>query len=344
MPSQEKLMKAVVLSDYHKLLKLDTMAVEPISPQDVLIRVRACGICGSDVHLVDGDFTPLSQLPIVPGHEITGVIEQVGDLVTNLKLGDRVGLAWTQQTCGYCRFCVRGETVFCAKQRATGINIAGGYAEYVKAPARDVTVIPDAISFEEAAPLLCAGVTVFTPFKYVNFQAGQRVVVLGLGGLGHLAIQFAHVLGAHTIAVSRSAEKLRLAKEKLGADETLNSSTEKWVEKVQDMGGANVILATANSSQLMSEAIAALAPEGTLVILAVDKEPLVLPPLVLINYRKRVMGSMTGSIKDMQEMLDIAATHNVRPLIETYPLEDAQFALDRVRAGKALFRAVLRIA
>ncbi|MBW4553452.1 MAG: alcohol dehydrogenase catalytic domain-containing protein [Aphanocapsa sp. GSE-SYN-MK-11-07L] len=335
-------MKTAVLHNYHQPLQFHDLPVPSIGPLDVLIKVHACGVCGSDVHLVDEEFAPLSQLPVVPGHEVAGVIEEVGEQVTYLKSGDRVGLPLNQQTCGNCRYCVRGETVLCPEQRFTGINLNGGYAEYVKAPARDVTIIPDAISFEEVAPLFCAGITVFTPFKYVNFQVGQRVAVLGIGGLGHLALQFAHVLGAHTIAVSRDTEKLHLAKEKLGADEAIDSSTKDWVKQLQDMGGADVILATAHSSQLMSQSIAALAPEGTLVVLGVDKEPLIMPPLVdLINNRKRVMGSITGSIKDMREMLNVAATHTIRPLIETYPLEDAQLALDHVRAGKPRFRAVL---
>ncbi|GAB1545393.1 alcohol dehydrogenase catalytic domain-containing protein [Scytonema sp. NUACC21] len=338
-------MKAAVLPNYHQFLQIRDLPVPSISPQEVLIRVRACGICGSDVHLLDGDFAPYSQVPIIPGHEVVGVIEQVGEQINYLKLGNRVGLPWTQGTCGHCRYCVRGETTLCPEQQTTGINLNGGYAEYIKAPARDVTVIPDAISFEEAAPLFCAGITVFTPFNYTNFQPGQRVAVLGVGGLGHLALQFAHALGAHTVAVSRGADKLKLAKEKLGADEVIDSANEDWVQQLQQMGGAEVILATANSSKLMSEAVNALAPDGTLVLLAVDNEQLLLPPsLFLINGRRRVMGNPAGSLKDMRQMLEFAAAHGIRPLIETHPLKDVQLALDRVRAGKPRFRAVLTMA
>lgn len=335
-------MKAAVLPDYHQPLEIRDVPVPSIGPLDVLVKVHACGVCGSEVHLVDGRFEGMSQVPVIPGHEVAGVIEQVGELVNYLKPGDRVGIPWTQGTCGHCRYCVSGESVLCPEQQATGINLNGGYAEYAKAPARDVTAIPDVISFEEAAPLFCAGITVFTPFNYAGFKRGQTVAVLGLGGLGHLAVQFAHALGAKTIAVSRGTDKLQLAKEKLGADEAIDSSSDDWVQKLQQMGGADIILSTANSSKLMGQAISALAPEGTLVLLAVDDKELVLPPpMELINGRRKVMGSVTGSIKDMREMLEVAATHNVRPMIETHPLEQAQLALDRVREGKPRFRAVL---
>ncbi len=335
-------MKAAVLTDYHQPLEIRDVPVPSIGPLDVLIKVHACGVCGSDIHLVDQEFAGMSQVPVIPGHEVAGTIEHVGELVTYLKRGDRVGVPWTQGTCGHCRYCVRGESALCPEQQATGISLNGGYAEYVKAPARDVTVIPDAISFEEASPLFCAGVTVYTPFNYVNFKPGQTVAVMGIGGLGHLAIQFAHALGARTIAVSRGADKLQLAKEKLGADEAIESSREDWVQQLQKMGGADVILSTANSSKLMGQAIRALAPEGTLVLLAVDNQDLVLPPAVeLIGGRRKVMGSPSGSIKDMRETLEVAARHGVRPMIETFPLDQAQTALDRVREGKPRFRAVL---
>ena len=338
-------MKAAVLPDYHQPLEFRDLPVPTIEPDEVLVRVHACGICGSDVHLVDGFFGPLAKVPLIPGHEVAGTIEQVGERINYLKKGDRVGVPWVQGTCGHCRYCVRGETVLCPEQQATGININGGYAEYVKATARDIAVIPDAISFEEAAPLFCAGVTVFTPFNYVNFKPGQTVAVMGVGGLGHLALQFAHALGAKTVAVSRGEDKLKLAREKLGADETLDSSNEDWVQKMQQMGGADVILSTANSTKLMGQAVGALAPEGTLVLLAVDDKPLNLPPsMELIATRKRVMGSVAGSVKDLREMLEIAAAHNVRPMIETHPFEDAQLALDRMREGKPRFRAVLTMA
>ena len=335
-------MKAAVLANYHQPLELRDVSIPDIGPLDVLIKVHACGVCGSDVRLVDEEFKGISTVPVIPGHEVAGVIEQVGEQVNYFKKGDRVGVPWGQHTCGHCRYCIRGESTLCPEQLVTGVSLNGGYAEYTKAPARDVTVIPDEISFEEAAPLFCAGVTVYTPFNYVGFKAGQTVVVMGIGGLGHLALQFAHALGARTIAVSRGEDKLQLAKEKLGADEVIDSSTDEWVQKVQQMGGADVILSTANSSKLMGQAIHALAPDGTLVLLAVDnKEILFPPPMDLISSRRRVMGSPSGSIKDMRETLEVAAKHGVRPMIETHPLENAQQALEHVRDGKPRFRAVL---
>ncbi|MEH1832987.1 MAG: alcohol dehydrogenase catalytic domain-containing protein [Nostoc sp.] len=335
-------MKAAVLTNYHQPLELRDVSIPDIGPLDVLIKVHACGVCGSDVHLVDEDFKEMSTLPLIPGHEIAGVIEQVGEQVNYLKKGDRVGVPWAQHTCGHCRYCVRGESILCPEQLVTGVSLNGGYAEYTKAPARDVTVIPDEISFEEAAPLFCAGLTVYTPFNYVGFKPGQTVAVMGVGGLGHLALQFAHALGAQTIAVSRGEDKLQLAKEKLGADEVIDSSTDEWVQKLQQMGGADVILSTANSSKLMGQAIHALAPNGTLVLLAVEYKEIIFPsPMDLIGGRRRVMGNPSGSIKDMRETLEVAAKHGVRPMIETHPLENAQQALEHVRDGKPRFRAVL---
>ncbi|MDF5726185.1 MAG: alcohol dehydrogenase catalytic domain-containing protein [Rhizonema sp. PD37] len=335
-------MKAAVLPDYHQSLEIRDVPVPEIGPTEVLIKVHACGICGSDVHLVNEEFKGMSTVPVIPGHEVAGVVEKVGKQVNYLKKGDRVGIPWTQHTCGHCRYCVRGESTLCPEQKATGINLNGGFAEYTKAPARDVTLIPNEIPFEEAAPLFCAGVTVYTPFNYVNYKPGQTVAVLGVGGLGHLALQFAHAMGARTIAVSRGDDKLQMAKEKLGADEAIDSSTEEWVEKLQQLGGADVILSTANSSKLMGQALHALAPEGTLVLLAVDNKEIVFPsPMDFILGRRRVMGNPTGSIKDMRETLEVAAKHGVRPMIETYPLDKAQEALERVRDGKPRFRAVL---
>lgn len=322
---------------------LRCVEVEPptIGPADVLIRVHACGVCGSDLHLIDGEFGDYAKTPVIPGHEVAGVVESAGSLVKHLKPGDRAGVAWVQNTCGVCAYCVRGETVLCVEQRATGINIDGGYADYVKVAARDAVKIPEGLSLQEAAPLFCAGVTVFTPFRLTGFRAGERVATIGLGGLGHLAVQFAHALDAVTIAVDRKDDKLELAK-RLGADEVYNSSTDAWVSALNAAGGAKLIFCTANSAKVMGQALDALAPDGTVVILAVSNDPLQLPaPSTMIPTRKRIMGSQTGSVQDVEDMLAVAARHGVKPMLETLPLEDAQAALDRVRAGSPRFRIVL---
>jgi D-arabinose 1-dehydrogenase-like Zn-dependent alcohol dehydrogenase len=279
------------------------------------------------------------------GHEVAGVIEAVGDRVSNLKPGDRVGVGWTQATCGECAQCLKGATSICSRQKVTGIQIDGGYSEYVKATARDTVLIPDEISLEEAAPLFCAGLTTFSPLRQLNVHAGQRVVIIGLGGLGHVGVQFAKAMNAETISVARGADKAQLAKEPLGADMAIDSGAEDWVKRVNDLGGADVILATANSAKLMSESIHALAPDGTLVLLAVDSAPLQLPNSgEFIATRRRMMGSTTGSIQDTVEMLALAAKRNVRPMIETYPLAEAPAVIERVRQGKPRFRAVLTVA
>ena len=314
-----------------------------IGPAEVLVRVHACGVCGSDLHLIDGEFEGYARTPVIPGHEIAGVVEAAGELVTHLTVGDRVGIAWVQNTCGVCRYCLRGETVLCVQQKATGINIDGGYADYAKVAARDAVKIPDAIALHDAAPLFCAGVTVFTPFRLTGFERGDRVAVIGLGGLGHLAVQFAHALGGETIAVDREREKLELART-LGANEAYLAN-EDWVGAVMAGGGAKLIFCTANSAAVMGQALAALAPDGTVVILAVANEPLQLPPpSTMIPTRKRIMGSQTGSLRDVEDMLAVAAAHGIRPMIERMALEHAQEALDRVRDGKPRFRIVLDVA
>jgi propanol-preferring alcohol dehydrogenase len=327
-------MHAMMLDDFHLPLRCVEVNIPEIGPSEVLVRVHACGVCGSDLHLVNGEFGDYAKVPVIPGHELAGVVERVGTAVTHLKVGDRVGVGWVQNTCSVCRYCLRGETVLCVEQKTTGINVNGGYSEYVKVGARDVK-IPD------AAPLMCAGVTVFTPFRLTGFRPRDRVAVIGLGGLGHLAVQFAHALGAETIAVDRKTDKLELAR-RLGADELYNSSTDDWAAKLKAAGGAKLILVTANSSKLMRQALDALAPDGTVVILAVTSEPLQLPPPgTLIPTRKRIMGSQTGSARDVEDMLEVAAYHGIKPMIETYGLDKAQAALDSVKAGKPRFRAVL---
>jgi D-arabinose 1-dehydrogenase-like Zn-dependent alcohol dehydrogenase len=335
-------MRAQWLPAFGQPLALQEMPIPDIEEDEVLIRVHACGVCGSDIHLLHGDFGPFAKAPIIPGHEIAGIIEAIGRRVSHLKPGSRVGLGWTQHTCGVCTQCVAGNTSICQRQKVTGVQLNGGYAEYVKATARDVIKLPDALSLEEAAPLFCAGLTTYSPLRLLNVRPGHRVVTLGLGGLGHLAVQFAKVLGAESIGVARGRDKVELAVRQLGADLAIDSSRDDWVATVNELGGADVILATANSAKLMSEAVRALSPDGTLVLLAVDAQPLALPSSgEFIVSRRRVMGSSTGSVSDAVEMLETAARYGVRPMIETYPLADAASVIERVAKGLPRFRAVL---
>ena len=226
-------MRAQMLKGFKQPLQGVTCSLPNIAAGDVLIRVHACGVCGSDLHLVNGDFGLFAKAPIIPGHEIAGVVEDVGAGVTTLRVGDRVGVGWTQATCGECPQCIRGNTSICSRQQVTGIQIDGGYAEYVRATARDVVKIPDTISLEEAAPLFCAGLTTYSPLRLLDVRPGQRVVVIGLGGLGHMAVQFAKALNTETIAVARGADKIELATKRLGADVGIDSSTDNWVERVE---------------------------------------------------------------------------------------------------------------
>ncbi|AXC13854.1 Alcohol dehydrogenase [Acidisarcina polymorpha] len=335
-------MKGQWLSAARAPLEWKDLDVPTIGPDEVLIKVHACGVCGSDIHLLEGDFGPFARTPLVPGHEVAGVVNAVGSAVVHLKVNDRVGLGWTQHSCGVCPQCTAGNTSICSRQQVTGIQVNGGYAEYVKATARDVIKIPDNITLEEAAPLMCAGITTYSPLRLLNVRPGQRVVTLGLGGLGHVAVQFAKALGAESIGVARGQDKVELAMNKLGADLAIDSSKTNWVEEVNRLGGANVVLNTANNAQLMGEAVHALAPDGTLVLLAVDPNPLTLPSSgEFIQSRRRLMGSSTGSISDAVEMFELASRRGIRPMIETYPMANAAAVVERVKAGKPRFRAVL---
>jgi D-arabinose 1-dehydrogenase-like Zn-dependent alcohol dehydrogenase len=333
-------MKAAVATAYRQPLVLTEVPEPEIGVLEVLIRVKACGVCHSDVHIVDGDFTWGSRLPVIPGHEVAGIVEGLGAEVHHLKVGDRVGLPWLQATCGHCRFCIQGEDVLCTAQKATGLNVDGGFAELVCAPAHSTTVIPDALDLVEAAPLFCAGVTVFTPFQYAGYRTGNRVAVLGIGGLGHLAVQFARALGAEVIAVSRGQEKLQLARY-LGAHHGIDFSKDNLAPALQALGGADLILAPTLDTDSMTAAIDGLAADGTLVVLAGGRKPVQFTGGQLIGGRKRIMGSVAGSRKDMRATLEFAARHAIRPQIEIHPLEAANEALDRVRENKPRFRAVL---
>lgn len=333
-------MKAARAVVYKQPLVIGQVRDPEVGPNEVLIRVKACGICRSDVHVIDGDFTWASKLPVIPGHEVAGTIERLGEQVDHLKLGARVGLSWPQAACGHCDYCVRGEDVLCPTQRATGVNVDGGFAELVRAPAASVTIIPDALDLVEAAPLFCAGVTVFTPFEYAHCRPGDRVAVLGIGGLGHLAIQFARALGAEVIAISRGPEKLEFAF-KLGAHHGIDATQVMPAEALKVLGGANLILATTVDASSIAAVIDGLAPDGTLVILGGGGQPVQFFAGQLIGGRKRIMGSAAGSLKDMRATLECAARYDIRPMIETHRLEAANQALDRVRANKPRFRAVL---
>lgn len=333
-------MKSMVIRQQQSEITSEERAVPEPGMGEVLIRVRACGVCHSDLAVQQGAF-PFAEFPIIPGHEVAGVVERVGEGVEWPEEGMRVGMPWLHDSCGHCEQCVRGEEVLCPQVRVTGVNENGGYAEFMTAPASYVVPIPDALSFAEAAPLMCAGLTVYNGLKNAHFEPGQKVAVVGLGGLGHLAVLYAQKMGARVAVVSGSPEKEEEARE-LGAERFINTKETPLAEALQSWeGGPNIVLATSPSSPLMTEAVPGLAPDGTLVVLGAAAEDISVSPAVMILGRRRVMGSPSGSRKDARGALNFAAEHGIKPIITETPLEDAGKVLSDMEAGRLRGRVVL---
>ncbi|PYV93098.1 MAG: alcohol dehydrogenase [Acidobacteria bacterium] len=305
----------------------------------VRIKVEACGICHSDVLTKEGLFPGL-QYPRVPGHEIAGRIDAIGADVTQWKHGQRVGVGWHGGHCFVCDPCRRGDFIVCQNEKITGISFDGGYGEYMIAPAEAVAAIPDDLPAEQAAPLLCAGITVFNALRNVGARAGDTVAVQGIGGLGHLGIQYARQMGFRTIAIGRGRDKEALAK-RLGAHDYIDNSSIAPAEALKKLGGAKVILATAPDSKAMTEMVGGLAPSGKLLIVGAGPDPLAITPIQLILARREVRGWPSGTAKDSEDTLQFSMLTGVRPMIEKFPLEKVAEGFEQMMSGKARFRAVL---
>ena len=305
----------------------------------VRIKVEACGICHSDTLVKEG-LLPGIQYPRVPGHEIAGRIDAVGPDVTLWKPGQRVGVGWHGGHCFICERCRTGDFINCKVEKITAIHFDGGYAEYMIAPAEAVALMPDDLPADEAAPLLCAGITVFNALRNSGARAGDLVAVQGIGGLGHLGIQYARQMGFRTVAIGRGGDKEALAK-KLGAHTFIDTSAGAPAAALQKMGGARIVLATAPDSKSMSALVDGLAPNGTLMIVGADMASLTVTPLQLIGGRSSIRGWASGTAKDSQDALEFSALSGVRPMIERYPLAKAAEAYDQMISGRARFRVVL---
>jgi 2-desacetyl-2-hydroxyethyl bacteriochlorophyllide A dehydrogenase len=304
----------------------------------VRIKVDACGVCHSDVVVKEGGFPGL-QYPRVPGHEIAGRIDAVGSDVTQWKPGQRVGVGWHGGHCFTCDPCRRGDFILCQFQKVTGISYDGGYAEYVVVPAEAVAAIPDDLPADEAAPLLCAGITVYNSLRNAGARAGDLVAVQGIGGLGHLGIQYARQMGFRTVAIGRGQGTETLAK-KLGVHAYIDT-TDGAPAKLQKLGGARLILATAADSKSVSDLVDGLVPGGKLLVVGVGPEPLTITPLQIVLSRRAIQGWPSGTAKDSEDTLQFSALSGVRPMIERYPLEKAAEAYQQMISGKARFRVVL---
>jgi len=305
----------------------------------VHIKVQACGICHSDVLTKEGSL-PGIQYPRVPGHEVAGVIDELGAEVTAWKLGQRVGVGWHGGQDGTCVSCRRGDFRNCRNVKIPGISYDGGYQEYMVAPVEALAAIPDTLSAVEAAPLLCAGITTYNSLRHSGALPGDLVAVQGIGGLGHLGIQFANKFGYKVAAIGRGSENAALAK-KLGASLYIDSKATNAAQELQKMGGAQVILATAPNSKAMSELIDGLGPNGKLMVIGATFDPIEVTPPQLIFGSRSIQGWAAGTPADSEDTLRFAELSGVRPMIETYPLEKAAEGYARMMSGNAQFRVVL---
>src|SRR5215510_10997247 len=309
--------------------------------RQVRIRVQACGVCRSDVFVKEG-LWPGIQYPRVPGHEVAGIIDELGAEVTGWKKGQRVGVGWYGGRDNTCLECRRGRFLYCRNSKVAGISYDGGYEEYMVAPVDALAAIPETLSNAEAGPLLCAGVTTFNALRHSGASPGDLVAVQGIGGLGHLGIQIGNKFGYKVAAIGRGSEDSLLAK-KLGASVYIDSQSTNAAQELQKLGGAQAIVATAPNSKAMSELIDGLAPTGRFIVVGISTDPIEVTPLQLIVGERGIHGSAVGTPTDSEDTLRFAELTGVRAMIETYPLEKAGEAYARMMSGDARFRVVLKM-
>ncbi len=303
---------------------------------EVRVRVKACGVCHSDV--LSGFLA--SSFPVVPGHEIAGVIDAVGDGIGNWSPGARVGIGWYGGIDGTCRACRSGDSINCANLRTPGLTYDGGYADSVVVPVEALAAIPDALTFAEAAPLMCAGVTTFNALRCSSAPAGDLVAILGVGGLGHLGVQFSAKMGFETVAIARGEDKAEAAKS-LGAHHYIDSTNSDVAGELQALGGARVVLSTVTNAAAMTAAVGGLGLKGQMVVVGVSEEPIEAAPFVLVGQSRSIAGHPSGTSQDSEDTLRFSALSGVRPLIETVPMSDASRGFERMLSGQARFRVVL---
>jgi propanol-preferring alcohol dehydrogenase len=337
-------MKAAVLKEFGAPLAIEDLPTPIPADDEVLIQLEACGVCHSDLHIIDGDqpvFRGAAKQRLIPGHEAVGRIVAKGNAVSNLEIGQRVGVAWLYQSCGVCEQCREGNENLCRKGVITGLMVDGGYAEFMRAKASHAMPVPDALSAEEAAPLFCAGVTVYRALKKAGVAAGQRVAVFGVGGLGHLAVQIAKAMGAEVIGLDVSKEKLALATE-LGAARVLDAGDPAALKGLAKDGGVHVAVVTSAAKAAFDSAMVVLRPTGTLAVVGLPAQPLTFAALALVGREIRVVGSAVGTREDLRGVLEMAAAGKLRCRTESQPLDQVNQVLDRMRAGGIYGRVVLR--
>jgi propanol-preferring alcohol dehydrogenase len=336
-------MQAAVVEKFGQPLVVREIPVPEPGPGQALVEIVASGVCHTDLHAADGDWPVKPTLPFTPGHEGAGIVVALGSGVTHLKEGDRVGIAWLHSACGYCEFCLSGWETLCPQQRNSGYSVNGTFAQYALGQADYLGRIPKDLSFADAAPILCAGVTTYKGLKETGTRAGEWVVISGAGGLGHIAIQYAKAMGLHVAAVDLGPEKIALAKE-LGAELAIDAKTQDPPSEIQkQIGGAHAVLVTAVSTVAFKQAIGMLRRGGTCVLngLPPGEFPVSIFDIVLNGYTIR--GSIVGTRLDLEEALSFAAEGKVKAIIETQPLESINDVFQRLKTGKVNGRVVLGI-
>jgi D-arabinose 1-dehydrogenase-like Zn-dependent alcohol dehydrogenase len=331
--------RVVQVSEPGGPLELRERDIPEPGPGEARVRVQACGVCHSDSYPKEGHF-PGVTYPVVPGHEVAGVLDAIGDGVQGWTVGERVGVGWFGGNCGHCESCRRGDLMNCPNKPIPGVTADGGYADYLICRAGALALVPDDLPPEEAAPLMCAGVTTFNALRRSGARPGGLVAVLGIGGLGHLGVQFAVKLGFQTVAIARGKEKEELAR-RLGAHHYVDSEAEDVAKALLQLGGATAILATVTSASAMSAAFGGLGPRGRMIVVGAAGDPLAVTPGMLIGGNRSIQGHASGTSMDSQDTLAFSALTAVRPMIETVPLERAADAYDRMMANQARFRMVL---
>ncbi len=339
-----KTMRAAIQRTPKGPLKIETVPVPEPGVGEILIKVVACGVCHSDLHAIDGDWDPGPVLPLIPGHEVSGTIAKLGQGVSDLKIGDRVGVPWMFWSCGVCELCLAGMETICKKTEATGYSKPGGYAEYMVAPAAFCGRLSPEVDMVEIAPILCAGVTTYRGLKRTGARPGQWVTVLGIGGLGHIAVQYARAMGLRVAAVDIAEDKLELAK-KLGAELLVNAKDKEPGPEIQKaIGGTHAALVTAVSPRAFEQSMTVLRPAGTVVFIGLpggDKDAIRASIAGLVNTELTVRGSNIGTRLDLEEAIDFATRGLVSSINERQPLEKINDVFERMRAGKITGRVVL---
>jgi D-arabinose 1-dehydrogenase-like Zn-dependent alcohol dehydrogenase len=332
-------MRAMVVKEAGGDFELEEREIPEPGFGEALVRVHACGICHSDSFAKEGGYPGVSH-PLVPGHEIAGEIAALGDHVHGWEVGQRVGVGWFGGNCGYCEPCRRGSLINCEDMEIPGITMDGGYADYVVVHAAALASMPDDMADEDAAPLLCAGITTFNAIRSAAPRGGSRVAVLGVGGLGHLGVQYAVKLGYETVAIARGTDKEDLAR-KLGAHHYIDSTAGDPAEALQALGGVDLILSTVTNADAMAAVFGGLAPGGKLLVVGASMDPINVPAAMFIGGGTGLVGHASGTSQDSEDTLAFSVLQDVKPMVETVPLEQANEAYEKMMSGDARFRMVL---